>query len=228
MVSALLASLLKRQADFEVRPGVVNCDLLLRAVQDVSSGVALVSADLQDGPLSGLATLPKIRELNPKLRTVLVLNRSQADLVVEALRAGARGIFSRANFQPTTLVRCVHRVYEGQIWVNTDEMEDVVGALSQTYKRPLLNSLGANLLSRREEEVMSQVADGLSNRDIAQKLRISEHTVKNYMFHIFDKLGVSNRVELVLYAMSKRGNILPASEQKRVSSRRIDGTVGEP
>ena len=66
----------------------------------------------------------------------------------------------------------------------------------------VVDSDGANLLTKREEELVRLVADGLSNRDIARKLNLSEHTVKNYIFHIFDKVGVSNRVELVLYALS--------------------------
>jgi DNA-binding NarL/FixJ family response regulator len=60
----------------------------------------------------------------------------------------------------------------------------------------------ATLLTKREEDLLRLVAEGLANRDIAHQLNLSEHTVKNYMFRIFDKLGVSNRVELVLYALS--------------------------
>jgi len=66
----------------------------------------------------------------------------------------------------------------------------------------LVNAKGANLLSKREEEVVRQVAEGLSNHDIAQQLHLSDHTVKNHLFHIFEKLGISNRVELVLYTVS--------------------------
>ena len=67
----------------------------------------------------------------------------------------------------------------------------------------LVNAKGATLLSKREEEVVRQVAEGLSNHDIAQQLHLSDHTVKNHLFHIFEKLGISNRVELVLYAVSQ-------------------------
>jgi len=66
----------------------------------------------------------------------------------------------------------------------------------------LVDNDSANLLTKREEDLVRLVADGLSNRDIARKLNLSEHTVKNYIFRIFEKLGVSNRVELVLYALS--------------------------
>jgi DNA-binding CsgD family transcriptional regulator len=66
----------------------------------------------------------------------------------------------------------------------------------------VVNAQGVELLSKREEEVVGLVANGLINREIAEQLGISEHTVKNYLFRIFDKLGVSTRVELVLYALS--------------------------
>jgi len=66
----------------------------------------------------------------------------------------------------------------------------------------VVNTQGAALLSRREIEVVRCVAEGLSNREIAQRLGLTEHTVKNYLFRIFDKLGVSKRVEVVLYAYS--------------------------
>jgi DNA-binding NarL/FixJ family response regulator len=80
-----------------------------------------------------------------------------------------------------------------------------------------------NLLSRREEEVMRLVAEGLGNREIADQMNLSEHTVKNYLFHIFDKLGISNRVELVLYAVSNPKASKPASLQhEKPSANAVD------
>ena len=63
---------------------------------------------------------------------------------------------------------------------------------------------GASLLSSREEQVLQLLANGLSNRELASVMKLSEHTVKNHLFRIFDKLGVSNRLEAVLYAMNQR------------------------
>ena len=65
-----------------------------------------------------------------------------------------------------------------------------------------VNASGADLLTPREEQVVALVAEGLSNREVARELQLSEHTIKKYMFRIFDKLGISTRVELVLYAVS--------------------------
>jgi DNA-binding CsgD family transcriptional regulator len=122
--------------------------------------------------------------------------------VVEAVRAGARGVFSRSDFESAALCKCVRRVYEGQIWLSTRELDHLLAALAQTPRLQVVDSSGSNLLSNREEDVMRLVAEGLGNREIARQLNLSEHTVKNYLFHIFDKLGISNRVELVLYAMT--------------------------
>jgi DNA-binding CsgD family transcriptional regulator len=66
----------------------------------------------------------------------------------------------------------------------------------------VVNADGLRLLTKREEDVVRLLAEGLQNREIAHELNLSEHTVKNYLFHIFDKLGVSSRVELILYAVS--------------------------
>jgi DNA-binding CsgD family transcriptional regulator len=75
-------------------------------------------------------------------------------------------------------------------------------AFSQLAPMRVVNADGMRLLTKREEDVVRLLAEGMQNRDIAQELKLSEHTVKNYLFHIFDKLGVSSRVELVLYAVS--------------------------
>jgi DNA-binding CsgD family transcriptional regulator len=88
-----------------------------------------------------------------------------------------------------------------------------------------------DLLSRREEEVMHLVAEGLGNREIAEQMNLSEHTVKNYLFHIFDKLGISNRVELVLYAVTNPKRSTSASSRQAapesIVSRGASAKAGE-
>jgi DNA-binding NarL/FixJ family response regulator len=173
--------------------------------------------DLQDGLLSGLAALRDVREADLELRPILLFDRSESHLVVEGLRAGARGFFSRSNFDLVALRKCVRRVCEGQIWIGNAELEYVFEALAQAQPLRVANPDGLSLLSRREEEVMRLVADGLGNREIAECLGLSEHTVKNYLFHIFDKLGISNRVELVLYAVSNPKTALSAASEQEKS-----------
>jgi DNA-binding NarL/FixJ family response regulator len=121
--------------------------------------------------------------------------------VVEAFRTGARGVFCRSE-SLTSLARCIQCVSEGQIWANSKELRYLLEALGEALPLRVVDTRGAALLSRREIEVVRCVAEGLSNREIAQRLGLTEHTVKNYLFRIFDKLGVSKRVEVVLYAYS--------------------------
>jgi DNA-binding NarL/FixJ family response regulator len=219
MAGRLLSDQFKRHSAFAVHSCVMDRATLLRSVRQVKSDVALISADLQDGHLSGLAALREVHEADPGLRLILLFDRSEPHLVVEGLRAGARGVFSRCNFDFAALRKCVRRVHEGQLWIGNAELEHVLDAL--THARPLhvVNSAGLSLLSRREEEVVRLVAEGSGNREIAERLELSEHTVKNYLFHIFDKLGISNRVELVLYAVSNPKIIPSGSSQQGLDLR---------
>jgi DNA-binding CsgD family transcriptional regulator len=88
------------------------------------------------------------------------------------------------------------------VWINSQQMHFLLDALSQVPALRVVNVKGKPLLTAREEQVVALVADGLSNREVAVELGLSEHTIKKYMLRIFDKLGVSTRVELLLYAIS--------------------------
>src|ERR1700679_658361 len=105
-------------------------------------------------------------------------------------------------------------------------MEYVVDSLRQARPLRVVNPEGADLLSRREEEVMRLVAEGLGNRVIAEQMNLSEHTVKNYLFHIFDKLGISNRVELVLYAVTNPKESTQASSRQEKTLAKSIGVGG--
>jgi DNA-binding NarL/FixJ family response regulator len=215
MAGRLLSDQFKRHSDIAVVSCTVDKASLIKSVRETRPNVAIIGADLQDGLLSGLDALRELHAAHSELRPILVFDRPEPQVVVEGLRAGARGIFSRSNFDFTALRKCVRQVFEGQLWINTAEMEYVIDALIQARPLRVVNPEGLSLLSKREEEVMRLVAEGLGNREIAELMVLSEHTVKNYLFHIFDKLGISNRVELVLYAVSNpKGNTLTSSESE--------------
>jgi DNA-binding NarL/FixJ family response regulator len=218
LAGALLAAVLNEQSDFAVSGAPDNQDSLLRSVRRAKPDVALISLDLGDGPKSGLAALPALHEADPQLRMVLLLNRPEPNLVVRAVRSGARGIFLRSEFEPAVLFKCVHRVHEGQFWLNTGEWEAVLAAWGRMPQLYLIDAQGARLLTNREEAVVQLAVEGLSNREIAPRLDLSEHTVKNHLFHIFDKLGVSSRVELVLYAVTNHENTPPITATDEVSA----------
>ena len=202
MASELLMGALKRHRHFHVSDSVVTSQEAIDAVKARSPNVALITASLADGPLSGFGALRQIRELCPDVKTVILLNGPERNLVVDAFRAGARGVLLLSSSSVKSLCRCVEQVHAGQIWANSCELVEVMEAFTQLAPMHVVNADGMRLLTKREEDVVRLLAEGLQNREIAKVLGLSEHTVKNYLFHIYDKLGVSSRVELVLYAVS--------------------------
>jgi len=134
-------------------------------------------------------------------------------------------VFCLAQSSFKLLRRCVEQVHAGQIWANSSELAEVVEALSRLAPVRVVNADGMRLLTKREEEVVHLVAEGLQNREIATKLKLSEHTVKNYLFHIFDKLGVSSRVELVLYEVSSVKSQQTVAVQSGEEKRKPAGSV---
>ena len=163
--------------------------------------VALISEELQDGPQAGVKVLQKL-QISHHIPAIMLLQCSRPECVVNAFRGGARGIFYRTH-SLKALSKCIRTVHKGQIWASNEDIEHLINALTRTNPIHLDNHDGMPLLTRREEEVVHLVADGLKNREIAEKLQVKEHSIRNYIYRIFDKLGVSSRVELILYAFSQ-------------------------
>jgi DNA-binding NarL/FixJ family response regulator len=202
MAGELFAGGLNRQSRFRVVANVTTFQELLEAVQSVTIDVALISATLADGPLMGFKALRHLRECAPGVKTVLLLDSPEPNLVLDAFRAGVKGIFCPSQSVFKALCKCVERVHAGQIWANSGELAHVLETFAKLAPMRVVDAGGSRLLTKREEDVVRLLSDGMQNREIAQELNLSEHTVKNYLFRIFDKLGVSSRLELVMYAMS--------------------------
>jgi DNA-binding CsgD family transcriptional regulator len=132
------------------------------------------------------------------------MDSSNDEMVLNAFRAGARGIFGKS--QPIeVLCQCVRSVYQGQIWANSREISIALEALANAPTVRTVNARGLSLLSKREIQVVHCLAEGLNNREIADRLKLSQHTVKNHLFRIFDKLGVSSRIELLAMTLNQPG-----------------------
>jgi two-component system nitrate/nitrite response regulator NarL len=167
--------------------------------------VVLISNNFSQDALEGLLFVREIRTLDPEVNIVVLLDSLERSLVVEAFRCGARGVFCRSDsFQ--TLCKCILCVQEGQVWASSTELQFVLEALVEPLPIETRGLPNSRPLSKREEEIAHMVAEGFTNRQISERLVLSEHTIKNYLFRVFEKLGVSTRVELTLYAL-KRGKI---------------------
>ena len=165
--------------------------------------VAIISADLPDGRSLGIQIIREIRVSYPHIHTIVLVDAPKRPMVVEVFRAGADGVFSRLEpFE--MLCKCIYAVHEGQIWASSEELRFIIEAMAQREKPPIKNANGTRLLTKREDELAQLVAEGLTNRDISRQLTLREHTVRNYLFRIFNKLGTSNRLELALYVLKRR------------------------
>jgi DNA-binding NarL/FixJ family response regulator len=118
-------------------------------------------------------------------------------------------------------------VHQGQIWASSEELCWLLSSLESSVFSPsslrVVDVKGERLLSNREEDVVKLLMEGYSNREIAQGLNLSENTIKNYLFRIFEKLGVSSRTELLLYAMSSMGTYFAPNGRKSVKKALIGG-----
>jgi DNA-binding NarL/FixJ family response regulator len=170
---------------------------ILTMIQQHQPTVAIISDSLEEGPLAGLKILPEVRRVNPDTRILMALGSSDKELVIEAFRFGADGVFCR-NSPFELLCKSVDALSRGQIWANATELRYVLNEFTRTPKQRKVDPTVENRMTKREADVVRLAVEGLSNREIAGELGLTEHTVKNYLFRVFDKLGVSNRVELVL------------------------------
>jgi len=203
MGSQLIAEALKhRRNNFDVLACAEESSRAFRELQDYEPHVAVISAELQDGPFKGFTVLDRMNASKTKVASIMLLNSDKRELVLDAFRGGARGIFCRSQ-SLAILPKCIRTVHQGQIWANNNQLEFLFQLITNLRcihpGRRALNTL----LTPRELKVVELVAEDKKNREIALELGLTEHTVRNYIFQIFEKLGVSTRVGLVLYALSE-------------------------
>jgi DNA-binding NarL/FixJ family response regulator len=161
----------------------------------------------------GTATLRQFQASYPQVPVIILLESYKREAVVEAFRWGARGIFSRQE-SVANLCKCVRAVHEGQIWADSREVRFPLQVFTNAIRT--VRDAGLNMLSKRELELVQHAAQGLTNRQICSLMHLSEHTVKNYLFRIFEKLGVSNRMELLFLLQPSAGQ--PAGTDRKENS----------
>jgi DNA-binding NarL/FixJ family response regulator len=201
MQAQLLTNALRRHTEFHVATCRVDTLSILQAVTLKPPRIAVLSLNAAVSIADTVATLRRFHLSHPEIPKVLLVDTCDRELVVSAFRSGVRGIFVITDANLRMLCKCLLRVAGGQIWANTDQLNYVLDLISEVPSLRVLNSRGSSLLTPREEQVVALVAEGLANRKIADELNLSPHTIKKYLFRIFEKLGVSSRVELVLYAV---------------------------
>jgi DNA-binding NarL/FixJ family response regulator len=184
-----------RRAGFEVTGCVTTTEELLGKVCERVPDVALVSVNLRGTRLGGFEALRELTISHAQVRVIMLADETDRETVVSAFRGGAKGVFVRAG-SLGSLFKCIRAVHGGQVWASSSDLQFILEAL--TLAAPLRVNRGERALTKREEDIVALVAKGYTNQEIARKLYLSEHTVKNHLFRIFDKLNVSSRVEVAL------------------------------
>jgi len=214
-LSAMNADLLRvafaGHEQIEVAGSAANAAELALLLQD-NPDVALVASTAARKESVALPFLDQIAAASSFVRPIVISEDMDREDIVSFFYHGARGLVCKARTDFSVLLKCILCVSAGQVWADSRQLELLLCSLGQPRSLRVTNAMGDALLSQREEQVLHLLARGLSNRDLARTLKLSEHTVKNHLFRIFDKLGVSNRMEAVLCAMSRHPEATPVEK----------------
>ena len=193
-----LRKLLESEPGMAVVGEAVNADEVVKLAHQVKPDIILL--DLAMPGRSGLEALPVLSEPPNASRVILLTAAIERDQIVEALQLGARGIVLKES-ATQILFKSIRHVMEGEIWVGRESVHDLLRLLKD-LKEPVAPRRKEKFgLTPRELDIVSAIVSGSSNRTIATQFSISEQTVKNHLSSIFDKMGVSTRLELALKAV---------------------------
>lgn len=188
------------RALFATEPG-------LELVAEASDGVEAVDRvrtmkpdvillDMMMPRKDGLDAIKEIINYNPEARILVLTSFAEDEKVFPAIKAGALGYLLKDS-SPQELLQAIHNVYRGEASLHPTIARKLMRELNQPASRPPTT----DPLTEREVEVLRLVAQGLSNDDIAERLVVSERTIRTHVSHILDKLHLANRTQMALYAV---------------------------
>jgi DNA-binding NarL/FixJ family response regulator len=203
-----LCRLLSLEEDFEIVAQANDGREVLEILQQTEPDILLL--DLKMPNLDGLMTLQRLQSTRVRTRIIVLTASEDKQEFVQAVRFGTSGIVLKQT-ATDLLIKSIRKVHEGEIWLDSNTTAAVMRqfAAGDDPTQPSATAAAQGRerdrtpLSQREREIVGLVAQGFKNKEMAEKLFISEQTVKNHLHNIFDKLGVSDRLELALYAIHK-------------------------
>src|SRR5260370_14752397 len=198
-----LRKLLTLEDDFEIIGEAGDGREVLDKVQELDPDVLLL--DLRMPNLDGLSALQALQQTNKRTRVIILTASEDKNEFVQAMKLGCSGIVLKQT-APDLIVKSIRKVHGGEIWLDSHTTAAVMrqfAAPGEIGNSGSGKSRERSPLSTRERQISQLVAHGHKNEEMAEKMFISEQTVKNHLHNIFDKLGVSDRLELALYAIHK-------------------------
>ena len=199
--------LLTLESDFEVVGEAGDGREVIEVVTHLDPDVLLL--DLRMPNLDGLSALQTLQQTNRRTKIIVLTASEDKNEFVQAMKLGCSGIVLKQT-APDLIVKSIRKVYAGEIWLDSHTTAAVMRQFAAPGSEGSSSSTSGtgkprerSPLSTREREIVALVAQGYKNKEMAEKMFISEQTVKNHLHNIFDKLGVSDRLELALYAIHK-------------------------
>jgi two-component system, NarL family, nitrate/nitrite response regulator NarL len=199
LVSAGLRMLIESEPEMKVVGKATNsADALALAAKEKPS---LILLDLDLGPESGIDLLPELRKAAASARVLIVTALKDSDMHRRAARLGAAGLVLKEQ-AADVLLKAIRKVSLGEIWLDRSMMSSLLNEMTSSEKKVNPEEAKIATLTNREREVIALIAEGLKNKQIGERLFISETTVTHHLSAIFSKLGVSDRLELVIYGFA--------------------------
>jgi DNA-binding NarL/FixJ family response regulator len=198
-----LRKLLSLEEDFEVVGEAKDGNEVLDVVRQAEPDVLLL--DLRMPSLDGLAVLQSLKAMTSQCKVIILTASEDKNEFVQAMKLGCSGIVLKQT-ATELLYKSIRKVFQGEIWLDSHTTAAVMRQFASPARITPSDRKARgerSPLSQREREIVALVAQGFKNKEIAEKIFISEQTVKNHLHNIFDKLGVSDRLELALYAIHK-------------------------
>jgi DNA-binding NarL/FixJ family response regulator len=197
-----LKRLLDLQEDFEIVGEAKDGRETMEIVERLKPDILLL--DIRMPGIDGLSALQRMGAAVGSTKVIVLTASEDKNEFVQAVKYGCSGIVLK-HTATDLLIKSIRKVYEGEIWLDTHTTAAVMRQFAMSSSQPVggytKTTRDRSPLSNREREIVTFVAQGYKNKEIADKMFISEQTVKNHLHNIFDKLGVSDRLELALYAV---------------------------
>lgn len=198
-----LRRLLSLENDLEIVGEAADGESTVALVEKLDPDIVLL--DLRMPGVDGFGALQRIQKLSKRPKVIVLTASEDKNEFVQVMKMGCSGIVLKQTVSEL-IVKSIRRVHAGEIWLDSNTTAAVMrqfAAPSDSAARTTMRSRDRSPLSQREREIVALVAQGYKNKEMAEKMFISEQTVKNHLHNIFDKLGVSDRLELALYAIHK-------------------------
>ncbi len=198
-----LRRLLSLEEDLEIVGEAGDGESTVSLVEKLDPDVLLL--DLRMPGMDGFGALQRLQKLNKRTRVIVLTASEDKNEFVQAMKLGCSGIVLKQT-AAELIIKSIRKVHAGEIWMDSHTTAAVMKEFASPGESPSQGGVRGrdrSPLSHREREIVALVAQGYKNKEMAEKMFISEQTVKNHLHNIFDKLGVSDRLELALYAIHK-------------------------